>query len=385
MTVQNPKHRHPGRIEGLDVLRGLAIGLVMLHHAWTDIFGSAGIVGVLIFFTLSGYLITSILMGDLERGGKIRYGRFYRNRALRLLPALYVMLAVLAVVTLTIDPRDERDTLVAGLVVAVFYVANLVSTGFFSITHLWTLATEEQFYLVWPLVLSIGVRLKILRWLVAATAVVIMLGVFVTLSAARAPGLIYPLPTSWAIALVIGAAAQLNQARIVGWLPSIGTQAGRTVLGVAFAAVLGLSLFHLPDNWPISYYLGGPLVAVLSVVLIFGAREWQRIPAQSLAPLLWLGTISYAAYLWNLPIALWAGTDHNHTTAPVVSLVATLAAATLSWWLVERPIARWRGRRDDREAELRAVNAAAATGSARLADEPAGDPSDAGSAESAVR
>ncbi|MGY2876253.1 peptidoglycan/LPS O-acetylase OafA/YrhL [Marmoricola sp. URHA0025 HA25] len=359
MTVQSPKHREPRRIEGLDVLRGLAIGLVMLHHAWTDVFGSAGIVGVLIFFTLSGYLITSILMGDLERGGKIRYGRFYRNRALRLLPALYAMLAVLALVTLTINPRDERGTLVAGLVVAVFYVANLVDTGFFSITHLWTLATEEQFYLAWPLVLSIGVRLRILRWLVAGTAVVIMLGVFVTLGAARAPGLIYPLPTSWAIALVIGASAQLNQARIARRLPSVSTHAGRVVLGTAFAAILGLSVLPLPDNWPISYYLGGPLVAVLSVLLIFGAREWRTIPSQSLAPVLWLGTVSYAAYLWNLPIALWAGTDHNHTTAPVISLVATLAAAALSWWLIERPIAQWRGRRDDREAELRAVSARA--------------------------
>lgn len=352
------RHNPTGRIEGLDVLRGLAVGLVLLHHAWIDIFGSSGIVGVLIFFTLSGYLITGILMGDLRRGGRIRYGRFYRNRALRLLPALYLLLVVLAIVTLTIDPRNERHALVGGILVAVFYVANLpLGVEFFSIVHLWTLSTEEQFYLVWPLVLAIGVRFRILRWLVLLAAVAVVAMIVLTMSVARAPAGIYQLPTSWSLAMIVGASAQLGQARIARVLPDPGTLAARVVSGVALVAILALSVLPLPDNWPISYYVGGPLVAVLSVVLIFATREWLTIPHPALRPLLLLGTISYAAYLWNWPIALWAGVDHNQTTAPIVALVGTIAAATASWWLVERPVASWRTRMDQRERERRAAAA----------------------------
>jgi peptidoglycan/LPS O-acetylase OafA/YrhL len=357
----SPRHRltrdtGTRRIEGLDVLRGFAVGLVMLHHAWLQTFGSAGIVGVLIFFTLSGYLITGILMGDLRRGGRIRYARFYRHRALRLLPALYLMLAVLAVVTLTIDPRHERDALLGGILVAVFYVANLpLGVQFFSIVHLWTLATEEQFYLVWPAVLAIGVRFRILRWLVLAAGVGILVMIVLTMSVVASPAGIYQLPTSWSLAMIIGAAAQLGQARVARLLPTPGTTGARLVLGAALAGVLGLSVLALPDDWAISYYVGGPLVAVLSVVLIFGTREWQAIPSEWLRPLLMLGTVSYAAYLWNWPIALWAGVDHNRTTAPVVSLVGTVLAATISWWLVERPVAAWRARMDLRERDHRAA------------------------------
>jgi len=359
LAGQAPRHKLGNRIEGLDVLRGLAVGLVMLHHAWIDIFGSAGIVGVLIFFTLSGYLITGLLMGDLRRGGRIRYGRFYRNRALRLLPALYLMLAVLAVVTLTIDPRHERDALLGGILVAVFYVANLpLGVNFFSIVHLWTLATEEQFYLVWPVVLAIGVRFRILRWLVLLAAVGILAMIALTMGAARAPAGIYQLPTSWSLAMIIGAAAQLGQDRVARILPAPGTIAARAIATLALVAVLGLSVLPLPDNWPLSYYVGGPLVAVLSVVLIFATREWLTIPTPALRPLLLLGTISYAAYLWNWPIAFWLRIDENHTTAPVLALLGTIVAATLSWWLVERPVASWRLRMDLRERERRAAVAA---------------------------
>lgn len=114
------------RIRALDALRGVAILLVLLRHAWPDMFGEAGVVGVVIFFTLSGYLITGILIGDIDRFGLPRYARFYRHRAFRLLPALDVMLVGDAIVHLTVNPFDEslRD-LAKGLFTGTFYLSNI--------------------------------------------------------------------------------------------------------------------------------------------------------------------------------------------------------------------------------------------------------------------
>ena len=105
------------RIEGLDLLRGLAILLVIVHHAWPEALGSGGIVGVVAFFALSGYLITGILKKDIRRSGRVRYGRFYRNRALRLLPALFLFMAVFALYTASASPFDDRNDILRSVVV----------------------------------------------------------------------------------------------------------------------------------------------------------------------------------------------------------------------------------------------------------------------------
>ncbi|WP_182920298.1 acyltransferase family protein [Nocardioides cavernaquae] len=350
MASSATRHKLGDRIEGLDLLRGFALALVLVHHSWITFFGAGGIVGVLIFFTLSGYLITGLLMGDLRNYGRIRYARFYRNRALRLLPALYVLLAGLVLVTLTIDPRNERDALLGGVLVSAFYVANLpLGVDFFTVVHMWTLSTEEQFYLVWPVVLAVGVRLRILKWMVALAGLAIMGMVFLTLQVANIPAEIYPLPSSWSVAMVVGAGARLGQERIARLLPAPGGVAFRLLQLVVLAVLLGMCLLPLPDNHAISYTVGGPLVSALSVVLIFGAREWKTIPTPALRPLLALGKVSYAAYLWNWPIAFWLGVDTNHTVAPVLAIVLTFAAAAVSWWVVERPIALWRARMNERD------------------------------------
>ncbi|WP_425455718.1 acyltransferase family protein [Cryobacterium soli] len=97
------------------MLRGIAIALVLVRHAAPSVFGGAGIVGVVIFFALSGYLITAILHRNILKSGRVRYARFYRNRALRLIPALVFMLMGLTVITLTINPLDDRTRLVRTL------------------------------------------------------------------------------------------------------------------------------------------------------------------------------------------------------------------------------------------------------------------------------
>ena len=150
------------RLDGLDVLRGAAVGAVLLGHSWPGIFQGAGIIGVIAFFVLSGYLITNVLLRDIERHRKIRYGRFYAHRAFRLLPALISLLGVYAIVELATDVLGDRSKGIVGYTVlaGLGYLKDLplpfdVSMA---IGPLWTLAVEEQFYLIWPALLVLALR-----------------------------------------------------------------------------------------------------------------------------------------------------------------------------------------------------------------------------------
>jgi peptidoglycan/LPS O-acetylase OafA/YrhL len=338
-----------GRIAGLDLLRGLAIALVMLRHAWPGTFGSAGIVGVVAFFALSGYLITGILLADIAERGRVDLVRFYRNRAIRLFPPLLLLLAVIAVVTLTVDPLGQRDGLARAILIGLTYTGNLpIELGSSAIDHLWTLATEEQFYLVWPLLLTLAIRGRRPGLMVLVVAAVVLVVLTITLVGA-APNVedIYRYPASWALALVIGAAARIWSARVSGWLPR-GRTVRATIGALAVAALMALSFLPGGKYEATSYLVLGPLVAGVTVVLIHVWSDWRELPTPALRPLLALGTISYAAYLWNYPVVLWMGAILGSTPAadqlPIAGIAVTIAAATLSWWLVEVPSRRWRRR-----------------------------------------
>ncbi|RWZ68645.1 acyltransferase [Labedella populi] len=344
-----------GRIAGLDLLRGLAIGLVLLRHAWPGTFGSAGIVGVVAFFALSGYLITGILLADLAKRGRVDFVRFFRNRAIRLFPPLLLVLAAIALVTLTVDPLGQRDGLARALLIGLTYTGNLpIELGSSAIDHLWTLATEEQFYLVWPLLLTLAVRRRRPGFVVLAVVAALLLVLTITLVGA-APDVqeVYRYPASWSLALVIGAAARIWSDRVVGWMP-VSHAARALVGGVAVATLLALSFLPGGKYEATSYLILGPFVALVTVVLIHVWRDWGELPTPALRPLLALGTISYAAYLWNYPIVLWLGAVLGRSAAagwlPLAGIVATIAAATVSWWLVEVPSRRWRRRLDARAA-----------------------------------
>jgi peptidoglycan/LPS O-acetylase OafA/YrhL len=340
-----------GRIAGLDLLRGLAIALVLLRHAWPGTFGSAGIVGVVAFFALSGYLITGILLTDIVERGRVDLVRFYRNRALRLFPPLLLLLAVIAVVTLVADPLDQRDGLARALVIGITYTGNLpIDLGNSTIDHLWTLATEEQFYLAWPLLLTLAVPRRRAGLMVLAVAAALLLVLTITIIGAG-PDIeaIYRYPASWSLALVIGAAARIWTHRVAAWLPT--GRAARSVLGsLAVAVLCGLAFLPGGKSEAASYLLLGPSIAVVTVVLIHVWSDWRDLPTAALRPLLALGTISYATYLWNYPIVLWLGAAIGGTDLaewrPVAGIVVTIVAATLSWWLVEAPSRRWRRRWD---------------------------------------
>ncbi|WP_214523386.1 acyltransferase family protein [Curtobacterium flaccumfaciens] len=334
------------------MIRGLAILLVLLRHSWPAVFGTAGMVGVVVFFALSGYLITGLLVSDLQRFGRVRYGRFYRNRALRLLPALLLMLAGFAVVSLIWDPLGDKGTVPRSLIVGITYTMNIpFDHGSAALSHLWTLATEEQFYLVWPLLLAVGMRYRKVRAVLVAAAGLIVLVMIATMTL-TAPTIwrIYPLPTSWCIAMVIGAAGYFTAERLNGLLRR--TTATRIVSGiVAIGVVLGLASLPEAKGAPTTYLIVGPLAAAATVVLVAHLRTWVTLPTVWLQPLRALGLISYAAYLWNYPIHTWIDTNPSFPAPGLSTIALTLAAAIASWFVVEKPAMAFKARLDRRRQQ----------------------------------
>jgi peptidoglycan/LPS O-acetylase OafA/YrhL len=320
------------RIAGLDVLRGVAILLVMLRHAFPDVFPGAGVVGVVVFFTLSGYLITGVLSRELESRGRVDFKRFYLRRARRLLPALVALTVVFAVVTLVFDPLGERDQLVRTAAVLLTFTGNLpiggVSPAAF---HSWTLATEEQFYLLWPALLAFA-------WVRNRTGAVLVVTALGALAACTATLVwlwpdadnAYALPTSWFVCFVIGAATRLKL-----------TSAPRWAVPIALAALAVLSVIPLRGH-VLTYLVAGPAIAGCTAVLLLAWSKWEEV-ATPVRPLVALGVLSYGAYLWNYPLTLWLRPELGAAAGPIAA-VLTIVAAALSWRCVEEPVMRRGGR-----------------------------------------
>ncbi|MDF9749246.1 acyltransferase [Arthrobacter sp. ES3-54] len=334
------------RLDGLDVLRGAAVGAVLLGHSWPAIFQGAGIVGVIAFFVLSGYLITNVLVRDIERHRKIRYGRFYAHRAFRLVPALISLLGVYAIVELATDFLGDRSKGIVGYTVlaGLGYLKDLplpfdVSMA---IGPLWTLAVEEQFYLIWPALLVLALRRNRQGRLIGFSAAValFLMSASVLAMAVLAPqlhSLVYALPTTWGLGLIVGAALRLYRVHVFSWFA--GHRLRCTAMLSSVAVLASLIFFPKANETPVFILIGGPLAMAAAAVLVAlaasraaGMPKWTR-PAQV------LGTVSYAAYLWNYPVILWLNGGSTADLPPLVAVSAialTLLIAVISWHTVER-------------------------------------------------
>lgn len=324
------------RNQSLDVLRGVAIALVMLRHAFPAQFPGAGIVGVVIFFTLSGYLITGLLRDELATSNRIDFGRFYRRRLIRLGPALLAVVAAMTVVTVLFDPLDDKSTLARTIAVALTWTGDLPISGTSAAAfHLWTLALEEQFYLVWPLAILLLHRSDHLRLgIYVAVAGCWLAALLTTVWLIEEPDLGYSLPTSWAVAMAAGAAFQLASRQRVR----------RTWALAATAVLLGTCLMDLRGH-AYTYVIVGPTIAGLTGVLLLWSRRHEQLQWPPARILEWLGNRSYAAYLWNYPLTLWIDA-HSGTVRALIATVLTLVAADLSYRLIERPAQMaWAGSR----------------------------------------
>lgn len=324
-----------GRVLGLDVLRGLAISLVLARHTWPDLFPGAGLVGVVVFFTLSGYLITGLLAEELDRTGGLDLAGFYRRRFRRLVPALVLLVAGYVLVTLTLDPIGERDRLLRSVVVALTWTADLpFAHAGADVFHLWTLAVEEQFYLLWPVLLLAlhrrGGRRGVRRGVTLAGLLSVAACWLAVARFHHDPDLTYALPTTWACALVAG-----------GWLRLATRPDGRerrrppvggAAVWVALAALVALGMLPLRGHLA-TYLLGGVVIAALTGVLLVAWAHWQETGSDAVRLLAGLGRISYGLYLWNYPLALWL---RPHDPTGLAALALSVLAALGSWHLWER-------------------------------------------------
>ncbi|WP_457962596.1 acyltransferase [Arthrobacter sp. D1-29] len=334
------------RLDGLDVLRGAAVGAVLLGHSWPGLFQGAGIVGVIAFFVLSGYLITGVLLNDVERHRRIRYGRFYAHRAFRLLPALVAFLGVYAVVELTADVLGDRSKGIIGytLLAGFGYLKDLplpfdVSMA---IGPLWTLAVEEQFYLIWPALLLFAMRRhrqgRLLGWSAAVVLLLMTASVLAMLILApQLHSLVYALPTTWGLGLIVGSGVRLYRVHVFGWFS--GHRLRQAALLSSVLVLATLIFVPKANESPAFFFLGGPLaMAAAAILVVLAASRTQMMPVWTRA-LQALGTISYSAYLWNYIVILWLNGGSTADLPPLVAVSAillTLLVAFISWHTVER-------------------------------------------------
>ena len=341
---------------GLDGLRALAVAAVFLYHAnvgWMP----GGFLGVDLFFVLSGYLITSLLLHEFSADGTIDLARFWIRRARRLFPAVALVILFALLATLIIA-RDDLGRTRADALSAVVYLTNwhevVASHSYFNqfgrpslLQHLWSLAVEEQFYLVWPLLMITGLRRLHPRNLVVLTGVLAIAScalMWLLFNPSGDPSRVYYGTDTRAFTLLVGALLAFT-------LPAAQRALQQRAAGVnvadaaGVAALVGMLVLFatLQDYQPWLYRGGFVLAALTGAVLVAavahpGGRLGQALGSQ---PLRWLGARSYGIYLWHWPIMQLTrpGIDLQLPATLVVLLqaAATVGAAALSYRYVEIP------------------------------------------------
>ena len=387
------------------------MALVLVSHG--GIPGVAGgFIGVDIFFVLSGFLITSLLLDELGRTGRIDLAGFWIRRARRLLPGLLVMVLAVAVGR-ELFPPDAITGLRNDAVAAFVWVANWSfighKTDYFTqgaapspLQHTWSLGVEEQYYLVWPLLLvAVAVLLAVIagrrrRWvgigavrlavfaLAAAGAAASAVAAVMLVSHASLNRVYFGTDTR-AQALLVGAAASALFVRdwsslAVGWSLIRSRWAKWLARGLPIIGLVALgAAAHYATGSAAQFHRGLLIAVAVAAVAVVApvALDQRGLVARVLAlpPLVWLGTISYGIYLWHWPIFLainGARTGASGLPLFVVRCIATLGVATASWWVIEHPVRRWR---PVRVPMLRLAVATVATAIAvTLLVVPVGDP-----------
>lgn len=373
----------PSGIPALDGLRAVAVALVLIGHGGVPGVGG-GFIGVDIFFVLSGFLITSLLLDELGRSGRIDLTGFWIRRARRLLPALVLMVLTVGVAREFL-PYQSLDGLRGDAIAAFAWVANwrfvAQKTDYFTqgapspLQHTWSLGVEEQYYIVWP-VLLIGITLilaaRARRYFAKITVGHVRFAAFVIATlgatASAAAAIVFTSDTTRdriyfgtdtrAQALLVGAAASallvrdwsaLNR----GWCLIRTRWARRVARALPVAGLAALAaLTHYASGSASEFRHGLLIVVAIAAVLVVApvALEQRGMVARVLAwrPLVWLGAISYGVYLWHWPIFLvlngertgWSGLNLFGARC-----VLTLAVAGISYWAIEQPIRRWRPQR----------------------------------------
>jgi peptidoglycan/LPS O-acetylase OafA/YrhL len=316
---------------GLDGLRALAILIVMIFHANPNVV-VGGYIGVDLFFVLSAYLITSILAEEYRRAGSIDLPRFYLRRFLRLGPALLFMLAIYLVIAPFAWPGipHGRDALIAGLYLTDFTVPTGLGPEYLS--HTWSLAIEEQFYLLWPLLLVLLLRSgRAVLWL--ALAWVAMVAWRFDFDDWR---VFYYRPDAHGTGLIAGALLYFSGWRASRWVGLLG-------LALFFAVCLTTEI-----KWSAWSIIAAEIAAVMMIASV-ASTKWVETPM-----LVHLGKLSYGLYLWHYPIALYLRTRYDFFISASFVLPLSYGAALISYHTVEA----WGRRLKDRSTSAASNGAA---------------------------
>lgn len=371
-VVRRRRSAQPTRfahLRSLDGLRGLAVVLVVLSHFAPGL-APGGFLGVDLFFVLSGFLITSLLVSELESTRRISLGNFWARRARRLFPALLLVVFVVVVATWVTAATDRTHRVSADGLASLLYVANwrfilsgesyirqFIDTAPSPLRHTWSLAIEEQFYIVWPLVVTgvaalarrIGLigRAQFRRLLTGcciALAVVSVTWLVVQHRDGAGLDRLYYGTDSRMFIILVGAALGAATAGSPT-LPRHSRARPMLMAGgwAALAFLLAATvLVTTEQRW---LYAGGfGVVALLLVVMLAAAAQPGPNPLARFLeakPLVGLGLISYGVYLWHWPITVWVTEDSTGLSGPslfAVRSALTLGVSLLSYRFVERPI-----------------------------------------------
>jgi peptidoglycan/LPS O-acetylase OafA/YrhL len=360
-----PRARAEARIGAVDGLRAVAVGGVIAFHFGLGVPG--GFLGVDLFFVISGYVITRLLLTEWHRTGAIAWARFWGRRARRLLPAVLALLVVVQVWLHLGALPELRATTDAQTVAALTYVSNWYAivagvsywgalTSGAPLTHLWSLAVEEQFYLVWPLVLiAVLATLRSRRALavVAGAGAVAAYAAGALLFRGAGPDRAYLGTDARCGALLLGVLAALALTRTArgpdgSWDRTLPAALRRPACAVTFAAIATLGVLWataaIESPWLYEGGLAAAGVAAALVIASLVARPDGRVARVLAVPLVvYLGRLSYSLYLWHWPVHVFA--LRTHRTGPLVvaaELAATVTLGALSFHFVETPTRRVR-------------------------------------------
>jgi peptidoglycan/LPS O-acetylase OafA/YrhL len=358
MADRAPEAPAPHRfryVPQLDGLRGFAVLLVLVGHtisnqhspknAWAVRLAS---VGVMIFFALSGYLITSLLCGEFTSKGRISIRNFYLRRALRIMPAIIVYLLAVTVVMWLGWAHEARYR---DVLLSLLFMRNLAGTDMLT-THIWSLSIEQQFYLFWPFLFAWLQPRKAL-W----AAVIMAAGIMIWRAVAMLGGIYAPFSAQMYFrtdfrcdTLMAGSALGIFLFRFGHWpgLPSL-----RPWCHPAFVLPLLILWGCFSENAPSRLFVWTrPLYftvqTVLSVAVVFwfvtdpGSR-WSRVASNPV--LRWVGMISYSLYLWQFPFVYVRDADWGWARRFPGDWICTFVLATASYYFVERPFLRLKDRK----------------------------------------
>lgn len=335
-----------GHIESLDGLRGIAVLIVIAYHGgWFGI--SGGYIGVDLFFLLSGFLITRLLIDEQARDGAISMKSFYIRRGLRLLPALLTLVAGVWLAAVTLESTGFREGLGGRTFWALSYLANwndvFTGTHFGPFSHLWSLSVEEQFYVIWPLIVIAIIR----RWGADAVARFALVGsIFFAITTALqfAFGvsrftLYYGTHSHGAVLLLAGAWLGASPAIVA----RVDLAMAKRLLAVGLAGLAVLMLLPAAnESW--HPQMGYIPVTLMSLALVAGAVGHPTFVPLRLAPLRLAGRLSYGLYLWHIPMFAITAALIPDVHRVIAVGGGSFAAAIVSYVVIEKPAMRLKHR-----------------------------------------